>query len=231
MKTRVIVYAKTGPDKWRDYLGMPRQYVSFCGVPLVQRTVAMARSFGMVSEVFVTGTPPAGVRIVGAEMGGRFRDVPFSDGGDPRGLDCLTDDPEDCTVFLYGDIYYSFFCLQNVFVSAAMNQGGTLGLHYFGRRGGGHNGKDWGEVFAWSMKGTAARATWKMAVALAVARAEAAGTGGQRTTWEVLDFLVQGRDYYWTEIRDETEDFDYPEDHQKWTKLYPHLWAAAEAAH
>jgi len=222
VKTRVIIAAAGSPARWGNHLGLPKQYIHFCGMPLLQRTVSQVRGFGMVSEVVVTADnpPPEGIVIKGAVF---VPGYPLADSGEMLADILLTADPEDCTVYLFGDVYYSPFCLQNVFVSAAMTErSGILGLHYFGRRGGGANGKDWGEVFAILVRGRAARERWAGAVEAAKARANRAE---RLTSWEVLDFLRDRVDYYWTEIRDETEDFDTPTDLDKWIKLYPALWA------
>ena len=232
MKTRVIICAAGSRARWGNHLGLPKQYIHFNGTPLLQRTISHVRGFGMVTDVLVTAVepPPEGIVIEGAEFVCPPPDAPLPDSGSGNSFAFWTDDPEDCTVILFGDVYYSPFCLQNVFVSAAMtNQSGGLGLHYFGRRGGGDaegggaNGKDWGEIWAWLIRGRGARARWAEAVAAAKARA---GDGCRLlTSWEVLDFLTDRKDYYWTEIRDETEDFDTPTDLDKWIKLYPALWA------
>lgn len=223
MKTRVIICAAGGKTRWNNYQGTGKQYVRFCGVPLLQRTINQVRGFGGVSDVLVTSLEAPPVPIAGAEFVKPRPDLsPMPDSGSGNTFGFWTRDPEDCNVILFGDVYYSPFCMQNIFVSAAnSNAGGMLGLHYFGRRGGGHNGKGWGEIFAWYVKGAAARGRW----AEALAEVKCSKREGERiTSWEILDFLQDRIDYYWTEIRDETEDFDFPNDLDTWIKLYPGLW-------
>lgn len=225
MKTRVIICAAGSPERWGNYLGLPKQYIHFRGVPLLQRTIDQARGFG-ARDVLVTAAvpPPDGITITGAEFVKPNPALsPMGDSGSGCSFQFWTKDPETCNVILCGDVYYSPFCMENVFLSAAgYIVGGASDLHYFGRRGGGWNGKGWGEIFAWFVRSGEARGAWSEAVSCVQWRKR---QGDRITSWEILDYLEDRKDYYWTEIRDATEDFDRPRDLDSWAKRYPDLWA------
>jgi len=208
---RVIIAAAGGQSKWGGYLGVPSHLAPVDGRPLLARTVAQALK--LTADVHVT-TPPD-ERYTAAVCEGAVQHVLAGPGISE--YDSTRDlwSPNERTVLLYGDVYFTAAALQKI---AGFNH---PRYQCFGRAGRSrYTGCRYGEVFA---------ASWwpahhpLMDEHLArVADLRARGEITRPTAWMLLR-CWQGTplnrhrvDRHWfSEINDLTEDFDYPADYQR----------------
>lgn len=199
MKT--IIMAAGSATRWGNYMGIPKQLVNIDGVPILYRTIDIAKEYGdvvlTVPELGYFGD--SGVKeIVGSNnnelekfFNGRYE----------------IDGP---TVFLWGDAYFTDNAFDIIYNDDS-------DLMFFGRKDG--NGvKDYGEIFAVRGDSNFIESASDLAYLQ---------DGIHRfASWELyryingfkLDEHIIGD--YFTVIDDETDDFDYPEDYDNWLKKY-----------
>ncbi|WP_157240316.1 glycosyltransferase family protein [Catenuloplanes japonicus] len=140
---RVIIAASDGDDpKWANHLGVPKQLAPLDGAPMLVHTIEQARAIS--DDVHVTLPDDPRFDVLSA-LPGVTRHVR---GGDYPSEYASTRDlwsPDDRTVLLLGDIYFTNPAVATIADTA------DRAIRIFGREGASpYTGNDWGAVFATS---------------------------------------------------------------------------------
>lgn len=221
MKTHpMAIICAAGPDdRWRGHLGVPRFLAPVHTGPLVQRTVDQLRGRG-IADVLVTASDP---RLRGLRD---CRVVPTKVAAPCPGFGASTSIPlwvpgRDVVV-LHGDTYYSDAGLDTILA------GNKNFCWWYGRTGGGGLAKDHYEMFAVTIP-AGFHGEFRAACEKACqARWDGSGaTISAFLVYRILNGLQVAAARLvgpsWTELNDETEDLDCPEDYDAWVRLYPDL--------
>jgi hypothetical protein len=204
--TRVIVAAAGGQTKWGGYLGVPSHLAPIGGVPLLHRTL---KQLGHLPDVHVTTPDDDRYQTATAQRHIRSADYP-SEFHSTRNLW----NRGGRTVLLYGDVYFTDDALDTI-IGYEPRQ-----VRVFGRYGpSAQTGCPYGEVFA---------ASWwpehhsdLERRLLLVDSARRAGVT-RPVPWMLLrnyqgtPMSMHVVDPYWFgEIDDLTDDFDFPADYDR----------------
>jgi hypothetical protein len=208
---QVIIIAAGNGSRWGDYLGVPKHMVPIFGKPLLQDTIDKFYGHDITvvcnEELDVTGC--------------RFEKVELN----PENFDAdkfLNNaylwNKDGRTVILYGDVYFTETAVLTI-------KADLWDWCWYSRYGAGtYTGKDWGENFA--------IAFWpqhhdKLKEALSeVVRFNKENVTERSGGWELYrqmagiplnEHAVKGN---FINIDDLTDDFDYPEDYDKWLEKW-----------
>jgi hypothetical protein len=205
--TRVIIAcAGRVPDlKWNNYLGVPKHLVPVNGVPLLHRTV---EQFWDADETYIIHPPGqfSAYHVADAimvEADGENEYVNSQPWWNPNGR----------TILLLGDVYFSATAVVRI-MAEKRNQ-----VTWFGRFGASKvTGTRYGEIFAVSW-------TWVQHPMLGkhLLRVINSPTIKRPPGWKLYRSIHGGdmgtHRYFglqtWTEINDETDDFDFPKDYER----------------
>jgi hypothetical protein len=216
---QMAVIAAVEPDaaRWRGYLGVPRFLAPVHSGPLVQRTVDQLRARG-VTDIVVTSADPRLNGLQGCRVMIPKAPPPCGGFGVAAAMEFWT--PGKDVVALSGDTYYSDAGLD------AILRGPRNFVWWYGRTGGGGIEKPHYEMWAVTIP-----ESFHKIFREACEKASLASQNGRGATisgWLVYRILnglqIEAQRLIgpsWTEINDETEDFDYPEEFDAWTRLYP----------
>jgi hypothetical protein len=202
-----VIMAAGSAERWGNHLGVPKQLVEIDGEPILRRTISLASRY--CSEVVLT-VPQIGF----------FGAVPCEQvvGSGANELDKFLNarhlfDHAEQVVFLWGDCYFTEAAMQTIY-------GDANGRRFFGRAQG-NAVKEWGELFALK----ADRFVLDMAEKLLDIQC-VMQDGERYASWELYR-ICHGyplREHFvgdgFTEIADETDDFDYPDDYDRWMQVH-----------
>ena len=205
-------------ERWGDYLGVPKQMLPVDGEPLLHRTVRLLRENG-VTDILITGPfDDCGVKSA--------RPVGDTEAVDGRLAARSFWNRDGRTIVLMGDAYYSDEAMRTIVGHADRDH------HIFARFGPSRlTGKPWAEIFANSFwpEHQAVHETSLRTVQSMLERGELVRAG----LWEAYlldhghlhDGIDEPTGYVGnygdaTEIDDWTEDFDFPEDYDRWLASY-----------
>jgi len=212
---RVIICCAGNRKRWGDHLGVPKQLAPINGIPLLHRTISQYKRYGC-SNIYITAFDKEfhalqgdGVNVVVPknsilpDTGTGYSSGFWSDIGR--------------TIVSYGDVYFTEYAM-GVVATAPPN-----GLLWFGRYGPG-KAQHCGELFCYSLP-LDQQESFRKAIQYVV-DAKARGETVRTTSWEVYRHLHGfdlgdhrvGED--WFEIDDATDDWDTPEDYDRWKKLF-----------
>lgn len=211
--THYIIMAAGEGKRWNNYLGVPKHLVNINGETLLQRTVRLLKN-NNVNNIYITSSDER------YDVDGAIRYKPQNNEFEiDRFLCCEEIWSNKCTVFLYGDCYYTDEAIKTI-VNSKCN-----GYHYYGRLTG-NDVKKYGEIFAVKIKNTE---KFKNAC-LIIRNGLKDGTVNRGLGWETYKILegknpnmtpTEFREWIKSEhknfvvIDDDTEDFDTPEDYEK----------------
>jgi CTP:phosphocholine cytidylyltransferase-like protein len=227
------------PNRWDNYLGVPKHLIPIKGEPLIHRTQRLLIENG-AKDIFVTcnkenfstylieGCTPL-ESISNKNL--NYPDHEFFSTKDLINKDGIT-------VILYGDIYFSESIIKDIVSKQEKD------WYYYGRRISSQiTGKIYGEHFSWyfhsdfipELLDSAYKAceitedlVKKYSTNPELIKYPWTMEESSKMTYRVmakLDTLDphEVEDTHWIEWDDETEDFDYPIDWDNWSRLLPHL--------
>jgi hypothetical protein len=207
---RAIVMAGGEGTRWGNHLGVPKHLVPVDGEPLLRRTVGQL--LGRGAEVVVLGPADARYEVPGARLA-----QPRYVGGDTDKFASTLEwwALEGQTAVVYGDAYLSEACADELAAPGP--------LRFVGRAGpSATTGCPWGELFGVTA-GVESHA--RLAVAITeVRRLLGRGRIPRGGGWEVYrqtqgaDLSVHAIGDAFVEVDDWSDDFDYPEDYERWTE-------------
>ena len=212
-------------ERWGNHAGVPKHLVKIDGVPLLHRTVDLLRNLG-ANDISILAFD-ARYRIEGT----RFitpTETAFKNTALGHSAEYWSSTKD--SVVLLGDVYFS----QQAMRLITSHQGEHI--HWFGRKGAGKTGKGWGELFAISIPQHCHQEMRNAFSAVSLAFEEKKIK--RATGWECYRFLhklpltknVFSTDF--TDIDDETEDFDFPSEYEAWIKTYrsKNMWRSSWSA-
>lgn len=225
------------PNRWNNYLGVPKHLIPIKGEPLIHRTQRLLLENG-ATDVWVSCNE-------------KNFDSYVIEGCTPIkthfGKDSLYPDHEllhtlgmenknGITVQMYGDVYYTEDLIKNLIANPSED------WHYYARRISSQiTGKIYGETFAWYHNHTHIDKlieSGKLASKITKGYVEKYEKKETNYPWIMEESskmayrIMAGlntedphaiEDKHWIECNDETEDFDYPIDWDNWSKNLPHL--------
>ncbi|HVX84500.1 MAG TPA: NTP transferase domain-containing protein [Phycisphaerae bacterium] len=207
---RVILMCAGRGERWGDHRGAPKHLVEVDGEALLDRTVRMVRA-RTGAEVVIVAFDKA------YERAGCVRHVPAHGPEHFCDADKFLSSRElwgrsGQTVLLYGDVFFTEKALDAILEFRGEYQ-------FFGRREGSYyTGRAWRELFAISFSPAGAEPL--RACMEAVKVEQATGRQGNCGGWRVYERLHGSSGQRFTVIDDFTDDFDYPEDYERWLRHY-----------
>ena len=216
----VVIIACAGKSsRWRRHLSLEHKaLIPILGETLVARTVRLAREHCPEARLCVMGSHPA-LRVDGAELVAPAPcERPCEVDRFPSAKPYWSEDGR--THLLFGDVFFTDAAAALVFAPSVHP------LHWYARpHASGITGKPYGEIFGVSFDAEGGRQLAKHAeiVRTAYHTQQAKAALG----WEVLSstlglpLIPCGRPTpdHMTVIDDETDDFDCPNDHERWERL------------
>jgi len=223
MNQRVIIMAGGDGTRWNDYLGGPKHFIPVGGEILLERTINQVKALNSLSDIIIIGPPEHDPRYVfeGTKLLKSTRRGPaaiyelFSPQNMPY-------NPDGRTVMLFGDVWYSDRAM------ATIVQGDDQPDNYtwFGRSVG-NDICAYGELWAISFRPEAAQEIrGHLEYMLQLHKDGTIKRAGGWETYRLLRGIDMGTHEIsgaWVEINELTEDFDFPEEFDKWLKKYEHL--------
>lgn len=201
--------------RWNNHLDVPKHLVDVAGQPLLHRTISQFSDHG---EVYLTAPENDDrYRIPGVKL---FH-PPISEGlhDAKKLLDNVSIwNPEGRTIVLWGDVFFTDKAVRKIVTHNPPK------WSMYGRFGPSHiTGCEYGELFAFSFT-PKMRADIEIALhTLAVRRRY--DLIGRIGGWELYRLLSGASDLNahiryknFVEINDETEDFDFPHDYERWVQ-------------
>jgi hypothetical protein len=225
------------PDRWDNYLGVPKHLIPIKGEPLIHRTQRLLLENGEKNiwvscnkqnfeSYVIPGCNPVETNF---DKNSLYPDHEFSS----------TDGMENengITVLLFGDIYYSEKIIKHLVDNKSED------WHYYARwKNSDTTGKIYGEMFAWYYNHSHIKKLKESAILSSELTKEYVRKhqiGELKYPWIMEESskmtyrIMAGLDTEdphgienskWVEWDDETEDFDYPIDWDKWSKNLPYL--------
>lgn len=203
---KYIIMADGEGKRWNNYMGVPKHLIELNGERLIDRTVRLLKENDIQNIIVmasderykIEGTKliPQSIREYEVD---RF-DLQFLNG-------------EVC--YLYGDVYYTEETMKTIVETE------TKDYDFFGRYGTvtSQTGKTQDEIFAVKVKDYN---LFKDAC-IKVKEGLKNGTITVGIGWTVYKYLTNGLNEHilrghFIQIDDETEDFDYPKDYDRWMK-------------
>jgi len=225
------------PDRWSDHLGVKEHMIPVKGEPILHRTQRILKEKGATD--IVVKCDPRDIKQYVLD-GVQNIDIPHPKDSVYPDNELVYAKPlyinDGINVLLFGDFYYSEEILSNI-----VNNKSDSWHHYGRLRSSKITGKLGAETFAWYFHGkdidfmvnTAEKASIKTKELVTLC--ELGQTG---MLWRMEDSTRVGyrmmvgldiedpcavENFHWIEWDDETEDFDYPEDWERWSTRLPHL--------
>lgn len=223
MSERAIIIAAGDATRWGNHLGVPKHFVEVDGEKIIERTVRQLRSHG-ITDIHVVGPDPS-YQIPGSRL---FVPTKNKDNAD---LDKFMNsrelwNPYGKTFVLYGDVYFTDDAMRWILTHDKPEF--TLHCRPFNSN---LTGTEWGECFCLSFYPRDHKMLNKVFDNLLLLYREdkLKRLGG----WEVYKGVlnrygllpVEKMHQHWVTghnlnaINDWTDDFDYPEDYDRFIKL------------
>lgn len=220
MRTVAIVIAAGDATRWSNYLGVPKHFIPIEGEPIIERTVRLLAEHPSHMETYVVG-PDDNYCIKGSHLY-----IPKKN-PDHFGLDKFMNsmelwNPEGRTIIFYGDVYFTEDAIGWILEDDRRH----FVLH--ARPFNSHiTGTPWGECFALSFYHTdhvQIRDAMDRLIRLGAQR-KIKRLGGWELYRAMLALvpdqllglhIVSSRNF--NDINDWTDDFDYPDDYDRFMK-------------
>ncbi len=199
---KFVICANGKGGRWNNYLGVKKQMIPIDGEPLLHRTVRLLRQFG-ASKILISASDPS------FEVEGATRFTPKRSTWliDQHPTECLT---EPC-VFLLGDVYWTENALKTVMET-------TPERFAFFHKKNPVNG--WEEEFAIKAVDYEAFKAAIKAYRQDLFKGLAQDKGGRELRMKLLGLsyaeCYRNHDCVVWLPDDETCDFDWPEDYDRW---------------
>jgi hypothetical protein len=210
----IIIAAGEG-TRWNDYLGRRKHFIEIEGEPLIARIVRLARRFS--SKIYVVGNTPDhqinGSTLFHPELN------PLNYDADKFLSSASLWNQTGRTVVFYGDVYFSEDAIKRIMEFQPREW--TL----FARFGPSKlTGKKYGECFAHSFypEHIAGHLAGLQHIVSEYSKGEIKRCGGWEhyRSMEHLPLEEHQRKGSFVEINDWTDDFDFPEDYDRWVASY-----------
>ena len=210
---KVVILCAGDASRWGDYLGVPKQLVTFNGESLLHRTERLLRKKGCHD-----------ITVISHDDRLRLETCSFFR---PERFQCTTETFlstrslwGEMTLVLLGDVFYTQNAIERI-VSY------TNGIHVFGRPGGNlFTGSPYGEIFAFSFARDCADEMLENAERVCVDAKE----GGRGKIWELYRSLAgfslaesRTEREIFVSIHDFTDDVDSPEEYERVAGRYSRL--------
>jgi hypothetical protein len=210
-KQKAVIMAAGEGERWGNYLGVPKQLIKIDGEPILNRTIRLLRENG-IYDIYVT--------VPEIDFYGELDGVKQIKGTKETEIDKFLNAKEHAgAIFLWGDVFFTRKAMETI----CSNKKSVM---FFGRVTiGGGIGLGWKEFFALKTN----KEIFKKAEELKKHASEME----RCASWELYTFFTEGRipkkkhecstrahPEYFTEINDETEDFDYPKHYDTWIRNY-----------
>ncbi len=210
---RVIIMAAGKGSRWGEG---SKHLVDIDGEPLLKRTVRQARKY--CKDVYIT-TNTSEYKTRGAKL--------YFPEDNEHEIDRFLSNEEiwsDDTIFLYGDVYYTDYAIKKIFCKAVKT------YHYFGRyKESTVGGKNHAELFAIRIK---SKEKFKQAC-LEIKKGKNGwgwltyrclmGENPNITARELREWLKSVKLKNFTQIDDETDDFDTKKDYENFVNRIPRI--------
>ena len=206
----IVLIACAGDGRrWANYLNVPKQLIKIDKEPILHRTVRQVKSFEPNTEIIIFAqnellrVPDTEFVLVTtltkSQMALETCKEKWNKHGD--------------SVLLFGDVYYTDAAIEKIFGEFYMSDN----YMFFGRLNPSQiTGKKWGELFAVRFIPSSHNLFLRAFV-------EIRGEIDKPIHWHLYRHLIKiALDYHYvsfrnyTEIDDETEDFDFPDDFDTW---------------
>ena len=208
---RTVVIAAGDGSRWGDYLGVPKHLVPIDGIPLLEHTVSQFSRYG---QVLIAGPDDPRYQVAGGELV-PVRVRPEWGDADKFLSSAHLWNPTGRTVVAYGDVWFT----RSAVAAIVEPRPGWWNYSRLGPST--HTGCEWGENFAVGFWPDDHDAT--LAALVALADGHESGRLWRTGGWELyrvmcgLDPAADHADYgRRVEIDDMTDDFDFPEDFDRW---------------
>lgn len=208
-KTTVVIMCAGNGSRWNNYLGVPKQMIEVEEEPLLYRTIRQLKERG-VFNIIVTVPKKGHFGKLGVDE---------IEGSSDSEVDKFLNAKEYTNaIFLWGDCFFTNEAIDTIL----SNRKAPM---FFGRCYlGGGIAKGWREIFALK----ANKKFFEKAKELRTYE----GKIERCASWELYTFVATNHipqnkkecllkdGQYFTIIDDETDDFDYPRDYDRWIKNY-----------
>lgn len=220
---RVLILAAGEASRWDNHLGTPKHLVRVRGESILERSVRLVHELRPGSDVriVVRDVDDDRYHVPGATVEAA-RLHPENGDADKFLSSMHLWHPDDRTVLLYGDCYLTTHAMERI-VSGRAHADGWHVVARFGAST--WTGTEWGENFAHVID-PCAQARYRdclFELAARGRREEIWRTGG----WEQYALMARGdvtdpgKDLgFSTHVDDWSDDFDYPDDYDRWCRLY-----------
>ena len=203
---KYIIMADGKATRWQDYLGVPKHLIEIKGEAILERTVRLLRENG-VEDIVITSHDE------------RYNYAPrYEPIGNEYEIDKFNRELMDDNVcYVYGDVYFSEDAIKKIANCE------TDTFLFFGRHASSLNktGKQWEEIFAIK----AGKADYLREGCAFIREGLIEGSVWRGGAWELYRKMV-GLPLSKNELKgnfetidDETEDFDFPEDYDRWMEI------------
>lgn len=207
---RAFILCAGDGSRWNNYLGVPKQLISFNGESLLDRTVRLLRNNGIYDIVCVARDP----KISTSNMPTFF----------PDRYGCLSETVRSTsprwtaqTIILLGDVFFTRRAIQRICTSDRR-------IMVFGRPWASHLVHcNHGELFAMCFSNT----DYHHILRATQAVCELALTGARGNLWDIYHTLAnipynsgRSESRFFTVIDDITNDFDCPRDYCRRSSIY-----------
>lgn len=210
-KPRVIILAGGNSTRWNNFRGTPKHLVTVEGKVLLERTVKQFLKY--TDDVNVIGVDDR-YKIDGASLYVvRAPNTQWKDAAKFLSSKNLWKH-DGRTVLVFGDVYFTSDAVRKIMTNRD-------GFKFFLRSGASSfTGCEWKEIFALSFNEEYARKIGQSVLYLV-----SMGQVEKQAGWALYKYMIGPapsglfNNPHFVEIDDWTEDFDFPEDLEKWEKM------------
>jgi choline kinase len=230
---------KNSTDRWENYLNVSKHMIPIKGEPLIHRTQRILKECGADEIVIKCDKKDKDLYLINNS---KFMDPPLNTNFSYPDYELFLCheyyNKSGITILLFGDVYYTESIVKDMISRNSTN------WHYYARKRFSEiTGSIYGEHFGWYFHDsqiqkllTAGEKACEITKDLVhrsennenISRQQWNMQDSASITYRILCNLnplnpYQNEGYHWIEWDDETEDFDYPSDWERWSSRLPHL--------
>jgi hypothetical protein len=203
---KYIIMADGCAKRWNNYKNIPKHLIEIGGEPIIARTVRLLKENG-VEDITITSHDPR------YNFATRYEPI-----GNEYEIDKFNKELlEENTAYIYGDVFFSEEAIKTIVNTP------TEDFMFFGRHSASleKTGKTWEEIFAIKVKDT----QYFLKSVDFIRCGIIDGSVWRGGAWELyrhmvgLDLKDNSLNGHFTTIDDETDDFDFPEDLERWLEI------------
>lgn len=224
------IFACAGEQhRWGNHMNQPKHLVAVNGLPLLKRNIELFNKFFKNKKVYVSVRTEELRGIYSVDSGINFFVPKTIQAGEPlyKTLIPFLQATDDDVLILLGDVVFSEDCVKKMHINTAKQEFNVYGRKY----GSTITGCKWGELFAFYIP-----QSFKdnfIGAVNAVEKLHENKKVNRFSGWEIISYIYSGNTpddisqvfnnrlfpSSFIEIDDETEDFDYPEDYNRYLSL------------